>query len=179
MDWISYINEDENKALEEIYRRYRTSLVLYFCKQHRLSQSEAIELFQIAVVLMYDQVVSRKTTEIRNLKNYLIAIAKYQVLARQRKMKWSSLEDWEWSAVSADESNGAINPDDIRQLNQHLMELGDPCSTLLELFYYKKRDYVEISETMGYRNVDAAKTAKYKCLQRLKKLFSKNKRSEL
>lgn len=49
--------------------------------------------------------------------------------------------------------------------------LGEPCKTIIEDFYMNDRSMQEICERFGYTNADNAKTQKYKCLQRLKKLF--------
>jgi RNA polymerase sigma factor (sigma-70 family) len=49
--------------------------------------------------------------------------------------------------------------------------LGEPCKTLLYDFYIHKQSMETISEKFGYTNADNAKNQKYKCLQRLKKIF--------
>lgn len=52
-----------------------------------------------------------------------------------------------------------------------MTKLGEPCKSLIEAFYIHKKPMQEIAETFGYTNSDNAKTQKYKCLVRLKKLF--------
>ena len=49
--------------------------------------------------------------------------------------------------------------------------LGEPCKSLLEAFYIRKRNMQEIATDFGYTNAENAKTQKYKCLIRLKKIF--------
>jgi len=49
--------------------------------------------------------------------------------------------------------------------------LGEPCKTIIEDYYINNMSMQEICERFGYTNADNAKTQKYKCLQRLKKLF--------
>jgi len=53
--------------------------------------------------------------------------------------------------------------------------LGEPCKTIIEDFYIHNRSMQQICENFGYTNSDNAKTQKYKCLQRLKKLFFQHK----
>ena len=57
------------------------------------------------------------------------------------------------------------------QMNLALQNLGEPCKTLIKDFYIKNLSMKDIQEKFGYTNTDNAKTQKYKCLQRLKKLF--------
>jgi hypothetical protein len=52
-----------------------------------------------------------------------------------------------------------------------LDRLGEPCRTLLEDFYIRHMSMQDITEKFGYTNADNAKTQKYKCLMRLKRLF--------
>ena len=49
--------------------------------------------------------------------------------------------------------------------------LGEPCKSLIEAFYIQKKSMQTIASQFGYTNADNAKNQKYKCLQRLKKLF--------
>ena len=63
-----------------------------------------------------------------------------------------------------------------RQATFNVMEnamakIGEPCKSLLEAFYINKKQMQEIAVDFNYTNADNAKTQKYKCLVRLKKLF--------
>lgn len=57
------------------------------------------------------------------------------------------------------------------QLNQALNQLGEPCASLLRAFYTQDKSMQQIASEFGYTNPDNAKTQKYKCLTRLRKLF--------
>jgi predicted DNA-binding protein YlxM (UPF0122 family) len=52
--------------------------------------------------------------------------------------------------------------------------LGEPCKSIIEDFYIADLSMEEISVKFNYTNADNAKNQKYKCLQRLKKLFFEN-----
>ena len=52
-----------------------------------------------------------------------------------------------------------------------MAKIGEPCKSLLEAFYINKKQMQEIAHEFKYTNADNAKTQKYKCLVRLKKLF--------
>lgn len=56
-------------------------------------------------------------------------------------------------------------------LEHAIRHLGEPCKSLLEAYYVKHQNMQQIAEHFGYTNADNAKTQKYKCLMRLKKLF--------
>jgi RNA polymerase sigma factor (sigma-70 family) len=56
-------------------------------------------------------------------------------------------------------------------LNAAMEELGEPCRSLLKAFYNEDKSMQDIARIFGYTNPDNAKTQKYKCLTRLKKIF--------
>ena len=57
------------------------------------------------------------------------------------------------------------------QLWNSMEKLGDPCSQLLKAFYIDNKSMQDIAAAFGYTNAENAKTQKYKCLMRLKKIF--------
>jgi DNA-directed RNA polymerase specialized sigma24 family protein len=59
----------------------------------------------------------------------------------------------------------------ISRMKDSMGQLGEPCKGLLEDFYTRHLSMDEIAEKFGYTNADNAKNQKYKCLQRLKKIF--------
>jgi len=60
---------------------------------------------------------------------------------------------------------------DLIIMENALNKIGEPCKSLLEAYYLQKKSMPEIAEFFGYTNADNAKTQKYKCLVRLKKIF--------
>jgi DNA-directed RNA polymerase specialized sigma24 family protein len=60
-------------------------------------------------------------------------------------------------------------------MGNSLSGLGEPCRTILEDFYVRDLSMESISQKFGYTNPDNAKNQKYKCLQRLRKLFFSGK----
>ena len=56
-------------------------------------------------------------------------------------------------------------------MDEALKKIGEPCKSLLEAYYFNKKHMLDIAKEFNYTNADNAKTQKYKCLMRLKKLF--------
>lgn len=79
--------------------------------------------------------------------------------------------------LTVDDETEKNNERDIQfnKMGDALKLLGEPCKTIIEDFYINNRSMKEICEDFGYTNADNAKTQKYKCLQRLKKLFFQQK----
>ena len=81
----------------------------------------------------------------------------------------------EYSPVEDDVEQHSERDMQFTKMQSALQLLGEPCKRIIEDFYINNRSMQEICESFGYTNADNAKTQKYKCLQRLKKLFFQQK----
>lgn len=178
MDWINEIHTNEDYAISELYRQFRGEAVNWLRKKYSLDEMQCIEVFQESVIILYDNVISGKLTELSStLKSYLFSICKNKAKEHLRHhYKYDNLENLSPLKLVEDnqsEENEALEMN-IEIMNKCLDKIGDPCKTLLELFYYKKIKMEEISTNMGYNNANTAKNQKYKCIKRLQNLFKEH-----
>jgi DNA-directed RNA polymerase specialized sigma24 family protein len=68
---------------------------------------------------------------------------------------------------------------EYQMMEKAMLNLGEPCRSLLEAFYLQKKSMTEIAGNFGYTNADNAKNQKYKCLMRLKKIFFDHYKNDL
>lgn len=54
---------------------------------------------------------------------------------------------------------------------QVVKEMGDPCKTVLNLYYWQRKSMREIAILMNYQNEQVAKNRKSKCMKTLKELL--------
>ena len=59
----------------------------------------------------------------------------------------------------------------IAAVRSALDRLGDPCRTLLILFYWEEASMEEIARQLGLANAATAKSKKYQCKEQLKRLI--------
>ena len=55
-------------------------------------------------------------------------------------------------------------------LQEQIANLGERCFGLLKLYYFEKLSMRSIAEAMGFGSDRSAKTQKYKCLERARKM---------
>lgn len=175
-DWAQYIRENEDLAITEIYAEYRDSFVNWIQGKSRYSQDEAIELFQNSIVILYENVISGKITDLKNPKSYLYSIGKnklYELYRAKKRNSTESLSEVKYlNLIIEEEFNIDPKNDVLNLLHKSIEELGDPCKTLLIDFYFKRKSLEEISEDMNYKNSNTVKTKKFKCIKRLRKLMN-------
>ena len=171
---IKQLREDDESIINQIYIEYRESFVQWLCAKYSLNSEEGIELFQYAVVVFYDNVMSGKLTELSgSVKTYLYAVGKNKALQLKReKSRWAGpVEDHLVSYIGVDSN---LDPDEAEQqiklVDQAMHLLGDPCRGILKAYYFLRQTMQEIAESMEYKNSDTVKNLKYKCIKRLKKI---------
>lgn len=171
MDWITEIKTDENAALRQLYAAYKDECIGWLTSKGNVQLADAKEIFQTAVVILYDNVMSGKLTELNsNIKSYLIGICKNKSYELFRAHKKTSTTD-EFPTLSSYIMEGIEVKVELEEkidaLTAALNRLGDPCRLMLQLFYYKKMSMDQITAHMAYKNTSTTKNLKYKCIKRL------------
>ena len=139
------------------------------------SGDDADDLFQEALMVLFDKVKKEDFELTSKLSTYILSICKYNWFNKQRKKSNYREVDMENSPeiqeVEGDMEYYEEQEEQYTHLQYALNKLGSPCKEILEAFYIDNRSMDEISDIMSYTNANNAKTQKYKCLNRLKKIF--------
>ena len=165
--------EGDKRAIEIIYKDHFNTIQALIINNNG-SADDAKDIFQEALIVLYEKVRSGSFELNCQIKTYLYSVSKRLWL---KKLSISN------RFVSAAEDPESAYPVEV-ELEEHekrnaefdIMEkaiagLGEPCKSLLEAYYLKKQNMQVIAASFGYTNADNAKNQKYKCLLRLKKIF--------
>ena len=171
--FILGILNDSKETLDELYKAY-FPVILQFILSNNGDEDDAKDIFQESVIVLYNKVKSGNFELSSKLKTFLYSVSRRLWLKRLTHLsrKTSNIADFE-EIIPVENDIEAHEERDIqlKKMEQALYQIGEPCKTILEDFYMNGRSMQEICERFGYTNADNAKTQKYKCLQRLKKLF--------
>ena len=151
---ITMIREGNRKKLEEVYKDNRTSFIQWICSTQRVPMDDAADIYQQTIVVFYENIVSGKLIELKsNVRTYLFAIGKNKVSEYRRyQAKTSGFEDYQ-TPQNEDVLIEKQDNEKMIELSKKCLEImGDPCRTILELYYYHKRNMQEIADEMGYKN---------------------------
>ena len=149
-------------------------MVLALILNNNGSYDEAKDVFQEAMITLYEKAKSDSFVLTCQIKTYVYSVCRRLWLKRLQQLGKTStgVENFE-ETVSVEED---LEIHERRNAEFNIMDrvlgsLGEPCKSLLEAYYLQKRGMNEIAGMFGYTNADNAKNQKYKCLMRLKKLF--------
>ncbi|MGK7393335.1 MAG: RNA polymerase sigma factor [Candidatus Cyclobacteriaceae bacterium M3_2C_046] len=170
---VEKIREGHKTILEDIYTAYRQEFISWLHFKYNCSLEDARDIYQYAVLEFYENVLNNKLNQLSSsVKTYLFAIGKNKALELYKKdMKLQLFDQTKHDQVDKMALTDGQNDAHMQHMEKCLEELGDPCKTVLELFYYYKRTMEDIMQQLDYKNADTVKTLKYKCIKRLRKLF--------
>ncbi len=173
MNWINEIKINPDRALKIIYDDHRKNAINWIISEFKLCEDDSDEIFQASIVILYDNVITSKLTNLdSSLKTYLFAIIRNKVIQFNRvKNKSQELNSFDLIDDFIDEEYEDIEREKLKKAEKALIEIGDPCKSLLELFYYKQKKIEELTLIFGYKNNETTKNLKYKCLKRLQKII--------
>jgi RNA polymerase sigma factor (sigma-70 family) len=170
---IEGIAKGSTSELEYLYASY-FPMIFQLVTKNNGDEDDAKDIFQEAVIVLYDRINSGDFVLTSKLKTFLYSVCKRLWLKRLNKndrMVFNVQEHEEVIAVENDLLEYQLKEEQFLLMEQSLHLLGEPCQTIISDFYLRNLSMQEICEKFGYTNADNAKTQKYKCLQRLKKLF--------
>ena len=165
--------ENDKKSIEAIYRE-NYSVIQSFIIKNNGYPDDARDVFQEAMIVLYEKVTSGSFELTCQIKTYLYSVCRRLWLKRlQQLQRYNPAAETTDQVVAVEEeldTHEKRNADFILMENA-LHKIGEPCKSLLEAYYLQKKTMPEIATFFGYTNADNAKTQKYKCLIRLKKIF--------
>jgi hypothetical protein len=173
-DFMVGLLNGNNDVLSALYKKYY-NIVLKFILYNSGTSAAAQDVYQETIIVLFES-VKKPGFELKcQLQTYIFSIAKRLWLKELKKngktFLFKESEENNLVDVSEDLKEFDEKEAEIEKMNNSLIDLGEPCSELIKDFYINKLSMEQIAEKFGYTNADNAKTQKYKCLQRLKKIF--------
>ena len=165
---------NDKKSVEEIYK-HNYNLIQALIVNNSGTAEDAKDIFQEAMVVLYEKARSGSFELNCQIRTYLYSVAKRLWLKKLQQANRFSDELGEDGMANVPVEDDLVEHDEkdaeYEMMHQSVIKLGEPCKSLLEAFYFQKKSMQDIAEGFGYTNAENAKTQKYKCLMRLKKIF--------
>jgi len=172
--FIDGLRNGNNEILSALYKKYY-NIVLKFIVNNSGTEEAAQDIYQETVIVLYENAQKPQFSLNCQLQTYIYSVAKRLWLKQLKKNGKTFLfkedDENELVDVTGDMAEHSEKEKNLDKMNKSLLELGEPCATLIKDYYLSKLNMDEIADKFGYTNADNAKNQKYKCLQRLKKYF--------
>ena len=176
---IAALADGKEWATKLVYEA-NASIVINALKTKGAAQEDAEDIYQEAMLILYNKAQDEEFRFTCKIGTYLYAISNNLWLKRFDRNKRSpilqtdseQLMMYAESTLDADMEIFAEREQQFLKLRNAMLQLGDPCAKLLKSFYRKEMTMQEIAQAFGYTNAENAKSQKYKCLARLKKIYT-------
>ncbi|TDW97032.1 RNA polymerase sigma factor [Dinghuibacter silviterrae] len=153
-----------------LYHQYHGAVSAYVLQNGGSSQ-DADDVFQETIVAFIDLVQRGKFRGEATVKTLLIGIGRHVWYNEIRKRKSLDQRGAVYEKNKGTEEEDGSGQLYERELHRHfltlLTRLGEPCRTILTLFYYENRSFKEIVQETGYENEQVVRNRKYKCMKSL------------
>lgn len=165
--------KEDKQAIERIYRD-NYQMVQSFILHNNGTMDDAADIFQEAMIVLFEKSKTPGFELNCQIKTYIYSVCRRLWLKKLQQMQRFGRQTDDMEQVIPVEEDLEVH--EKRQLDFSIMEnamakIGEPCKSLLDAYYIQKKQMQQIATEFGYTNSDNAKTQKYKCLVRLKKLF--------
>jgi RNA polymerase sigma factor (sigma-70 family) len=164
--------QDKN-AIESIYKSNFT-MIQNLIINNKGTLNDAEDIFQEAMIVLYQKSIDKDFQLNCQLKTYIYSVSKRLWLKKLQSIQRFGIQadDVEdFISVESDLQKHHQEQNQFSIMEKAMERIGEPCKSLLEAFYIHRKQMQEIANQFNYTNADNAKTQKYKCLVRLKKLF--------
>ncbi len=176
---LNGLKENDKQSIDFIYESC-FPMVRNLVQKNNGSLENAEDLFQEAIIVLYQNLLSRKDFFLTcSISTYLYEVSRRLWLKHLNK-NGKTIHIDNTTTDFLVEKIVDVKPDieeheqfdsRLQNLQTAMGKLGEPCSSILKAYYNDNKSMHDIATIFGYTNEDSAKNQKYKCLIRLKKIF--------
>ncbi|MEK6479102.1 sigma-70 family RNA polymerase sigma factor [Catalinimonas sp. 4WD22] len=167
---VDQIKSGNEESIVAVYQAHRNGFIQWAQSTYQADEPTAADAFQDAVICLHHNITRGKLeTLTSSLKTYLFAIGKNILRKKlQRESVLDKDEDWMIENLHAEPLDNFATSDRQHFVANLMETIGEPCKTILKLFYFKGFSMGAIAKAMDYKNENVAKTQKLRCLTTLK-----------
>ena len=158
---------NRTQVLTELYRQSLPPVRRHIGRQGGSAQ-DAQDVFQDALVILYEQATGGALVLTASVSTYLLGISRNlwrQEVRRRARLAPEALSE-ELTAGLFEEAEAPA--ESAFAVRDYVEQLGEKCKNVLLSFYYFQQPLTQIAERQGYRSVRSATVQKFKCLERLR-----------
>lgn len=172
------IRRGDDEALVTLYRLCDGPVRRYVLSNNG-TQDDADDMLQEALVILWERVRDGRFEYAARLSTFVVGTVKNLWLRRLARARRES--------PAAGPIEMAPDPDDSpleamiglelsRAVHNALRKLGEPCRTILLLFYWEEASMDDIARRLGFANAETAKARKYQCKKSLQQILESYER---
>lgn len=172
------IKEKKNEIFEYIYEQYFPSID-FLITTNNGNNDEASDIFQEALILIYEKLKKEELNLNCSIKTYLYSICRnlwFEYLRSRKKIQYEIIDSENFVETEDNFSNIINENEEYNLFYSNFLKLSEGCQEILTLFF-KKTPAKEIAKIMGFKSVQYVGKRKHQCKEYLLSMIKK--RSEI
>jgi len=170
---LDLMKKGDEEALVMLYEANKRMVRSYILKNSG-TNDDADDLLQEVIVIVWERVRTGRFEHSAKLSTFIYATV--QNMWRRRLARLKRETPTEFSEMNTlDDTTSPIDlliEDEIsKKISAALVQLGEPCKTLLLLFYWEECSMDDIARKMKFANAETAKSKKYQCKKALEEIL--------
>lgn len=164
-------SKNSKAALATLYQSF--PMIRQLIRNNGGNEADAQDVFQEALLVLYRNAQSIDFKLTCAASTYLYSVSRYLWKDIQKKRQREVCLDQDVRQDTYIEENLERHQEQAQksaQLAAVFKQLGEKCQAILKAYYYQKQSMKEIAAALNYGSINSAKTQKYKCLERAKKI---------
>jgi RNA polymerase sigma factor (sigma-70 family) len=170
---LDLIRAGDDEGLVMLYEANRRA-IRSFVARNSGTPDDADDLLQEAIIILWERVRTNRFEYQAKLSTFIYATVKnlwLRRLARMRREAPAEIQETTGRIEAASALDILVEAEQSHIVHEALQRLGDPCKTLLILFYWEEQSMEQIAAVMNFANADTAKSKKYQCKKLLQKML--------
>ena len=175
-DLITRIKIGERQFLQKLYEEHRDAFGVWIRRNYQCDEDMIADIYQQSFTTLYYNVREGKLIKLTSsLRTYLFAIGRnlirdhFKITARRQEIMEVAVDLQEIDNHIIERYEQSALKDTVKVL---LQRIGEPCKTVLELFYLKGYAIEAIAHEMNYKSENIASKRKFICLKQMRDLLS-------
>lgn len=174
---LELIRAGDRAGLVRLYDDNRRPIVSHVTRNGG-TPDEAEDVLQESVVIVWEKVRTGDLELTAKLSTFTFAVARRLWLRRLAQRRREPSIEVNTDTLADDPiEDPPENESRIEQMHRAFGRLGEPCRTLLLLYYWEQMTMAEVAAQLGFANADVAKAKKYQCKELLRRLMAGDDRA--
>ncbi|QSW87216.1 MULTISPECIES: sigma-70 family RNA polymerase sigma factor [Flavobacterium] len=171
-DLLKELKTGESKSYRLLYKFYFPSVASYI-KQNNGNIEDAEDIFQEAIMVLFQKVKEPQFVLTSSLKTYLYAISKNLWLKKLRDTRIKIIDDEQsLSDYKKEVTFLETESENLREekLENWLQKITSHCQNIIRALFFYEVPMQHLMVKMGWKNPHSASNQKHKCIQQIKKV---------